>query len=149
MSMPRKYHGGERVHSGAYLNTRTAEFASIPRGGGELPGAGQTMYIRVPAAAVMFVGPLMGLLFVILLPLAGVLAIPVVFFRLLQRLGREVGGALVRGAVPGWVPGAAYLVRRGRRQRQPLPREETGHDKADMLSALEEEIRRQRRRWKE
>lgn len=147
--MTRKYHGGEWVKSGAYMNTRTAEFASTPRGGGELPGQAGARYIRVPVAVVMFAGPLMGLLFVILLPLAGVLAIPVVLFRSVQRLGQEVGQALMRGAVPGWVPGAAYLVRRGRGHRAAPQWEEVRHEKADLLASLEEEIRRKRHQGKQ
>lgn len=149
MAMTKRYYGGDRVQGGVYLNIRTAEFASIPKEGGALPGATPARYIRVPAIAVVFAGPLMGLAFVVLLPLAGVLAIPVVLFRVLQRVGREMGRALVRGAVPGWVPGAAYLVRRGRAQKAAPSREQELAEKADLLAALEEAIRRQRRQGKQ
>ncbi|MEK7848026.1 MAG: hypothetical protein AAB270_03795 [Chloroflexota bacterium] len=147
--MTKRYYGGDKVKGGAYVNLRTAEFTSIPKGGGTLPGALQARYIRVPAIAVVFAGPLMGLAFVILLPLAGVLAIPVVLYRVLQRVGREMGRALVRGAVPGWVPGAAYLVRRGPIQKAEPPREAELPEKADVLAALEAEMRRQRRQGKQ
>ena len=68
------YHGGQIVKGGLYLKRSTWELESVARGGGNLPGNKETRYRRVPLPAVMAVGPLIGLAYVISLPIVFCLA---------------------------------------------------------------------------
>lgn len=68
------YHGGQAVKRGLYLKRSTWEFESVAGRGGILPGNKETSYSRLPLPAVMVAGPLMGLAYVISLPIVGCLA---------------------------------------------------------------------------
>ncbi len=81
------YHGGQIVKGGFYLKRATWELESVARGGGNLPGNEETRYSRVPLPAVMAAGPLMGLVYVISLPIVFCLAFG--YF-----LARQVGQTL-------------------------------------------------------
>ncbi len=63
------YHGGQIVKKGFYLKRATWELEFVTGGGNILPGEKETPYIRVPLPAVMAVGPLMGLAYVVSLPI--------------------------------------------------------------------------------
>ena len=67
--MIRKYSGGTFAPCGTYLNTKEWGFHSVPREGDYLEGEGVTYY-RVPLLAVMALGPLVGLAFILFLPVA-------------------------------------------------------------------------------
>lgn len=97
--------GGQLVRQGTFFSVRSWEFITIPRPGGYLPGTREQLYLRMPVVLVLLLGPLMGLLFVILLPLVGILAIPVAIGRAVYLLARW----LRRAAVP-----APAEARRGR-----------------------------------
>lgn len=63
-----RYHGGETVRRGFYLNRRSWELESIAKENDLLPGDSKARYVRVPVPAVVLAGPLFGLAYVILLP---------------------------------------------------------------------------------
>ena len=63
------YHGGQAVREGFYLKRSIWEYDSVAKGGGILPGNKETRYSRVPLPAVMVAGPLVGLAYVISLPM--------------------------------------------------------------------------------
>lgn len=96
--------GGRRVKGGTFFNLKSWEFITVPRPGGYLPGTGGQAYLQVPVALVLFLGPLMGLLFVILLPLVGIVAIPVAIGRVIHLLTRR----LRRTVPPQAAPTAAH-----------------------------------------
>ena len=62
---------GEAAKLGFYFNTRTWEMDLHRVDGGALPGADSDRYVRVPALALLFLGPVMGFFFVIFLPFIG------------------------------------------------------------------------------
>jgi hypothetical protein len=62
---------GEAAKAGFYFNTRTWEMDLHRKDGDALPGTDTDRYVRVPAAALLFVGPIMGFFFVIFLPFIG------------------------------------------------------------------------------
>ncbi len=67
------FDAGEPVKAGTYMNTSTGQFLSFE--GPEkaiLPVAQTGRYVRVPVGLVFIVGPLMGLAYIIFLPLAGI-----------------------------------------------------------------------------
>jgi hypothetical protein len=63
------YYGGQTVREGFYLNRSRPDFECIAGSGGILPGDKSTCYLRLPLVASMVAGPLMGLMYVILLPI--------------------------------------------------------------------------------
>jgi len=86
--MIRKYSGGTFARCGTYLNTKEWEFHGIPREGEYLEGEGVTYY-RVPVLAVMVLGPLAGLAFILFLPVA----VPfVLIYAIARRLTMSVRG---------------------------------------------------------
>jgi hypothetical protein len=62
---------GQAAKSGFYFNTRTWEMSLHRKDGEALPGGDRDRYVRVPAVALLFVGPVMGFLFVVFLPFIG------------------------------------------------------------------------------
>ncbi len=81
------YHGGQIVKGGFYLKRATWELESVAKGGGNLPGNEETRYSRVPLPAVMAAGPLMGLAYVISLPIVFCLAFG---YFLTRRVGQKL-----------------------------------------------------------
>ncbi len=67
------YHGGQAVSKGYYLKRSTWEFDFVAKGGGILPGNRETHYSRVSLPVVVVGSPLIGLAFIIFLPLIGIL----------------------------------------------------------------------------
>jgi hypothetical protein len=67
----RTYTGTETVKGGYYLNTADWKLEVVAAPAGVLPGEGATRYTRVPTLAMLAVAPLMGMVFVILLPFIG------------------------------------------------------------------------------
>ena len=80
------YHGGQAVKRGFYMKRSTWEFESVAGRGGILPGNKETSYSRLPLPAVMVAGPLMGLAYVISLPIVYCLAFG---YFLARRAGRK------------------------------------------------------------
>jgi hypothetical protein len=65
------HHGNDAVSAGIYVNPRRLSFVSLDEDG-DLPGPPRDLYLRVPALALLLLAPLVGGLFVVLLPLVGV-----------------------------------------------------------------------------
>jgi hypothetical protein len=62
---------GETARGGFYFNAKTWELTLHRKDGDALPGGESDLYVRVPTAALLVLGPAMGFLFVIFLPLIG------------------------------------------------------------------------------
>jgi len=62
---------GEAAKVGFYFNTRTWEMDLHRKDGDTLPGGAGDRYLRIPALALLVLGPLMGFFFVIFLPFIG------------------------------------------------------------------------------
>lgn len=122
----KRYRGGDKVAQGIYWNLRTGEFFQSQ--GAALPDGDDQRYIRVPAPFVLVAGPLIGLGYVIFLPLVGIVGLLTYLGNWLARLVRRAFQETTHVVVPAWVPGVSYLARgrRGRERRQhgvqePLP----------------------------
>ena len=76
---------GEAAKGGFYFNTRTWEMDLHRKDGGALPGSERDRYLRVPALALLFLGPVMGFFFVIFLPFIG-------FALVFRELGHRAAG---------------------------------------------------------
>lgn len=68
--MVRKYRGGEWVPGGTYLNSKAWELHLVEGEGEYLPAGESVTYYRAPLPLVLVLGPVVGLAFVIFLPLA-------------------------------------------------------------------------------
>ena len=66
-----KKRAGEAAKVGFYFNTRTWEMDLHRKDGGALPGTDRDLYVRIPAVALLLLGPVMGFFFVIFLPFIG------------------------------------------------------------------------------
>ncbi|HKQ61016.1 MAG TPA: hypothetical protein VJS92_06980 [Candidatus Polarisedimenticolaceae bacterium] len=71
----KRYTGGQAVQAGFYLDLRTWEVTSLSGRGGTLPGAAETRYLRVPLPLLLVFAPLMGLAYVVFLPLIGIVLV--------------------------------------------------------------------------
>ncbi len=101
--------GGERVGGGLYWCSSSAEFVSIPSEGGTLEGGPGDRYITVPLPLVLTAGPLMGLAFIVFLPLSGLLVL-VPFLLAKMRSIMAAGRISVAQAASGAAqPGISYL----------------------------------------
>ena len=105
-----KYVGGANVPAGFYWNTKEWELETVSAKGGKLPGKADAAYVKVPAAAMLTLAPMMGAMYVMFLPFIG-------FALLAEHVGRMAVGAARKGAedvagalVPEVRPGEAYLT---------------------------------------
>lgn len=65
------YKGAEKAPAGLYWNRRDWTLNIVKAPADLLPGDGQSRFVRLPAAALLLAAPIMGLLFVLFLPLIG------------------------------------------------------------------------------
>lgn len=82
---------GEAARAGFYVNRRTWEIDLHRTDGDALPGGENDRYVRIPAAALLLLGPVMGFLLVIFLPFIG-------FALVARELGYRVAAWVGRGA---------------------------------------------------
>jgi hypothetical protein len=82
---------GEAAKVGFYFNLRTWEMDLHRKDGGALSGGDGDRYIRIPALALLFLGPVMGFFFVIFLPFIG-------FALVARELGHRAAGWFGRKA---------------------------------------------------
>ena len=105
-----KYVGGQTVKAGFYWNTKEWELETVSGKGGKLPGKADAAYVKIPAAAMLTLAPMMGAMYVMFLPFIG-------FALLAEHVGRMAVGAARKGAedvagalIPEVRPGEAYLT---------------------------------------
>lgn len=65
------YHAEDTVKGGLYWSPGRWQIVAVPKEGGVLPGEAPARYIRVPAVLMLVLGPIMGGLLVVFLPLIG------------------------------------------------------------------------------
>jgi hypothetical protein len=76
---------GEAAKVGFYFNLRSWEMDLHRKDGDTLPGNDGDRYVRVPALALLFLGPVMGFFFVVFLPFIG-------FALVARELGHRASG---------------------------------------------------------
>jgi hypothetical protein len=101
-----KHNGGDRVGKGTYWNLTNGERIDISVEG-TLPGDAKKAYYRMPAAAIIVAGPVLGLLYAAFLPFIGIAM-------LVKLVGQKAGGGvmeMVHGSASfGWRPSESYLA---------------------------------------
>lgn len=109
------YRAHQNVEPGIYFNPRHLSFKSMDEEG-RLPATPEGTWHRVPALALLVVGPLMGLAYAIFLPLIGFAMLGGVILRKAGELGLEAAHASTRVLRPAWQPARAFFSR-GRKRR--------------------------------
>ena len=103
------FSGNQQVKSGYYFSTNTLSVEVIGEEGGRLPGAATTRYVSVPFPALFLIIPVVGLAFLIFLPLVG---FGLIGYALVQRVTGHVAKeatAFAATVAPPQATGAAYL----------------------------------------
>ena len=140
------YRGGQKVSPGHYWNLSTGELAMIQREGEVLPGMPARRYLRTPPFVVVLLGPLVGALYVLVLPFLGFAILAEV---LVVQMGRLLGKLGVTTALAQflagarWVPGRAYLMGWAARHRPPEGKPAPGKAPT-RLEKLESEVMERR-----
>jgi hypothetical protein len=104
------YHGNDHVEPGIYFNLAELRFRSM-EDEGTLPGAPTEVWRRVPAIALLVVGPVLGGIFAIFLPLVGFFLLASLLFKAVAHLAGELAVASLRVLKPAWQPARAFLSR--------------------------------------
>ena len=107
----KRYHGGEKVHPGLYFNLTELAFASIDEAGC-LPGKKAEEYRKVPVAALLIAGPILGAAYVVFLPVIGFAMLASVAGRKGLEIATHAVHSGVRVLEPTWEPRRAFLSRR-------------------------------------
>lgn len=115
-----RHHGHDKVRPGIYFNLRQLAFTSM-EDEGRLPGTSEDVYRSVPAIALLIVGPLVGLAYVIFLPLIGFVMLGRIVLSKVLHLAGDALAATGRVLEPAWQPARAFFSR-GRRRRSPAKR---------------------------
>ncbi len=134
------YAGGTQVRNGYYVDAGSLTFVNVEKDGGALPGGPEKRWRRVPVVLLLAAAPVIGGLFVVILPVVGFGAGAYAIGRRLT--GRAKAGAkeLAATVASPWVPGEAHLTgRRGQGERA------GGEEPSDDLVDLEQEIAKRRR----
>jgi hypothetical protein len=103
------YNGNSKVKSGYYFSTNSLGVEVISEDGGTLPGPATTRYISVPFPLLFVVIPVVGLAFLMFLPLIG---FGLFGYAIVQRVTGHVSRgaeALAATVAPPQATGAAYL----------------------------------------
>lgn len=79
----KRWNGGTKVEPGFYWNTSGWAIATVSEKPAPLPGPSTETYVRIPMIVMLAVGPVMGGLFAMFLPLIG-------FVMVIRELGRVI-----------------------------------------------------------
>ena len=132
------YHCNQNVAEGIYFNPRHMAFKSL-EDEGRLPVEPAGTWYRVPALALLVVGPLMGLAYAIFLPLIGFAMVGGIVLRKVGELAVEAGHAGSRVLRPAWQPARAFLSR-GRSRRTGDAGREAEKERDDWAEGVEREL---------
>jgi len=100
------HRAGQTVAKGTYWELSSGRRVDIA-GAGILPGDATARYFRAPAVAMILLGPLIGLFYVIAVPF---IAIAVVLFQLAGKIVEGLYRLVGKSISFGWRPKNAYLT---------------------------------------
>jgi hypothetical protein len=105
-----RHQGTEQVESGLYLNLKHLSFKPLSERG-PLPGSRADVYYRVPLIVMFLAAPLLGLAYVIFLPVLGFAMVGYLLGGLGLKLAGQAAGQAARVVRPGWEPSLAFFSR--------------------------------------
>jgi hypothetical protein len=103
------YNGSSKVKGGYYFSTNSFAVEVVGEDGGTLPGPATTRYVSVPFPLLFVVIPVVGLAFLIFLPLIGFALLGYAIARRVTGHVAEGADALAATVAPPHATGAAYL----------------------------------------
>jgi hypothetical protein len=106
----KRYWGKQIAPPGIYLKAGELGFKSMMHEG-PLPGSEEDAYRRVPALALLFIGPILGGAFVIFLPVIGFALLMGVVLGKIIEVGAHAVEAVIRVFKPTYQLGWAFLSR--------------------------------------
>ena len=109
-----KHNGGEIVGKGTYWNLTNGERIDFMTEG-TLPGDGKRIFYKMPAAAIIVVAPVLGLLYAAFLPFIG---IAMALKLIAQKIGGGALDTIQSSASFGWRPSESYLSGRKNRAKK-------------------------------
>ncbi len=146
----KRYRGGESAPRGIYLSLSTWEFVQLYAKAPVLQGGGEVRYLKVSAPLTLVAAPIAGLVFIIFLPLIGILWVGGLAAYKVGQGARALGRRILQPAAIGWQPGMAHLTRRGGTPAEEPPAEGAEQELAEQeLVELEREIARRRQQGEE
>lgn len=115
----RRYHGNQKAAPGVYFDLRRLSVKALGEDG-SLPGTERDEYRRVPTLLMAIVGPFLGLLYVILMPVIGVVMLAWVVGEKVVPVLAAAAVSLARVSRPAWEPAIAFLSRgrAGKRRKE-------------------------------
>jgi hypothetical protein len=103
------FNGNSKVNGGYYFSMKALKVEVIGEEGGTLPGPAEARYLSVPFPLLFVLTPVIGLAFLMFLPLIGfILLAQALALKISGRVYREAG-ALAASVGPAQAHGAAYL----------------------------------------
>ena len=99
------YKGGNRVSRGTYWNLRKGLRVDVAEED-ILPGDAASTFLRMPVAVMLLSGPVIGLLYAILLPIIGIATVAAFAGR---SIARGTYNLFAKSISFGWQPKNAYL----------------------------------------
>ncbi len=106
--------GGEIGKAGTYWNMATGERVDMVLQG-VLPGSRKAVYIKAPSAAMLALGPVLGLIFAVFLPFIGI----AMTVNLICRKAAEGATNAAAGSLSfGWRPIETYLAGRKKKKAE-------------------------------
>lgn len=133
-----RYEGKARAGPGIYLNPARLQFTSL-EDSGYLPGTASDKWYQVPEALMLLLAPLVGLAYVIFLPLIGFVLLGGAVLEALQRALAPTTEAAFRVLRPAWQPARAFLSRGRRTQQRHAPADEP-EDEDSWSAEVREEL---------
>lgn len=98
--------GGQRVNEGTYWEVLTGHRIDVAEEG-MLPGAGKSTYIRMSSGMMLLAGPIIGLLYAILMPFIGIATVAILAGR---KMLEGLSNLATKSVSFGWRPTNAYLA---------------------------------------
>ena len=92
----KRFTGTQAVKGGYYFNIRNWKLEAVDGTFGTLPGTDTDRYLRVPLVALLFVAPVLGLFFVVLLPFFGLAVLGEGLWRRMRAVMATRGAGRVR-----------------------------------------------------
>ena len=107
-----RFNGGSRVPGGYYWNPRQWSITPVRDDGGALPGTSTDRYLRIHWLVALLLAPVVGGLFVVVLPFIGFAMFLQWTFQKLTGSARAGVRDLAATVTPGWRPGEAHMTGR-------------------------------------
>lgn len=97
--------GGHAVGEGTFWNVTSGQRVDI-KGNGVLPGDAESRYFKMSSPVLLALGPVIGLAYVVLLPVIGIVTVATLAA---ERAVRFLFNVIGRSLSFGWRPRTAYL----------------------------------------